>query len=336
MEIDQLDEIDRAILAILRDDGRITNVELAKRVGISAPPCLRRVRTLEEKGFIVGYHADLHPEVVHLVVGDDETLKAPGVVVSAAYDGEHLFSTEATLPEHEDLEALFSILARDAERLKDPVSVGNISRNMSASLQDYLNALPEDYQSIDQIVLGLEGEQLTTKFAGEKHSLTEETPKSAALIEALIIAHDHLARRMPKWQEFLSKTNNYPSLGDLDIQALEENMIEISDHWEDIPETVDPTLVGKLKQLKALLRSGEDASRAALQSIHDILAPVLIYAKEVCSGAAQHAKPQLKKAIGVILTTSIVGGVLTLSAQLPWWGAALSRAIEFLKAAGLL
>lgn len=48
------------ILAELQADGRMTNVELAKRVGISAPPCLRRVRTLEEQGFIRGYHADVN------------------------------------------------------------------------------------------------------------------------------------------------------------------------------------------------------------------------------------------------------------------------------------
>ena len=57
----KLDEIDRMILAELQADGRMTNVELAKRVGISAPPCLRRVRTLEEQGFIRGYHADIDP-----------------------------------------------------------------------------------------------------------------------------------------------------------------------------------------------------------------------------------------------------------------------------------
>lgn len=55
----KLDPIDRHILAELQADGRMTNVELAKRVGISAPPCLRRVRTLEEAGFIKGYHADI-------------------------------------------------------------------------------------------------------------------------------------------------------------------------------------------------------------------------------------------------------------------------------------
>jgi len=46
-------------LAELQADGRMTNVELAKRVGISAPPCLRRVRTLEDAGYIKGYHAQV-------------------------------------------------------------------------------------------------------------------------------------------------------------------------------------------------------------------------------------------------------------------------------------
>lgn len=57
----KLDIIDRKIMRELQADGRITNVELAKRVGISAPPCLRRVRALEEGGLIKGYHADLEP-----------------------------------------------------------------------------------------------------------------------------------------------------------------------------------------------------------------------------------------------------------------------------------
>jgi len=55
----RLDPIDRKILAELQADGRMTNVELAKRVGISAPPCLRRVRSLEEAGLIRGYHAEV-------------------------------------------------------------------------------------------------------------------------------------------------------------------------------------------------------------------------------------------------------------------------------------
>src|ERR1700743_1591527 len=57
-----LDAIDRRILASLQEEGRMTNVDLSKRAGISAPPCLRRVRALEEAGVIRGYHADTDPQ----------------------------------------------------------------------------------------------------------------------------------------------------------------------------------------------------------------------------------------------------------------------------------
>ncbi len=68
-----LDAIDRRILSELQSDGRMTNVELARRAGISAPPCLRRVRRLEEAGIIRGYHADTDPhrlgwEIIFFVI----------------------------------------------------------------------------------------------------------------------------------------------------------------------------------------------------------------------------------------------------------------------------
>ena len=60
----RLDAIDRKILKELQDDGRMTNVELAKRIGISAPPCLRRVRALEEAGYIRGFRALLDEKLL--------------------------------------------------------------------------------------------------------------------------------------------------------------------------------------------------------------------------------------------------------------------------------
>jgi DNA-binding Lrp family transcriptional regulator len=80
------DAIDRQILEELQEDGRITNVELARRVGISAPPCLRRVRALEQAGYIKGYRALLDEKrlgyevtvfaMVHLTSQADADLKA--------------------------------------------------------------------------------------------------------------------------------------------------------------------------------------------------------------------------------------------------------------------
>ncbi|MEV7385622.1 MULTISPECIES: Lrp/AsnC family transcriptional regulator [unclassified Streptomyces] len=60
----QLDSIDRDILFHLRQDGRLTNVELAKRVGLTPPPCLRRLKRLEDAGVITGYRAVINPEAV--------------------------------------------------------------------------------------------------------------------------------------------------------------------------------------------------------------------------------------------------------------------------------
>jgi DNA-binding Lrp family transcriptional regulator len=81
-----LDSIDLAILRELQEDGRMTNVELASRVGISAPPCLRRVRRLEEEGIIERYRAILdasklgHDIVAFCLIGlhhqSDADLKA--------------------------------------------------------------------------------------------------------------------------------------------------------------------------------------------------------------------------------------------------------------------
>ena len=55
----ELDRIDIKIISALQTDGRMTNVDLADKVGISAPPCLRRVRVLEKGGYLTGYHADV-------------------------------------------------------------------------------------------------------------------------------------------------------------------------------------------------------------------------------------------------------------------------------------
>ena len=64
----RLDRIDRRILQLLQDNGRMTNIALARRVGISPPPCLRRMRALEAAGLIRGYHADLAPEALGFAV----------------------------------------------------------------------------------------------------------------------------------------------------------------------------------------------------------------------------------------------------------------------------
>jgi DNA-binding Lrp family transcriptional regulator len=85
----KLDKIDRKILINLQQDGRMTNVELAKKAGISAPPCLRRVRALEEAGYILSYHAVLDAPAM----GYGVTIFAHVKLVSQAENDLKLFET---------------------------------------------------------------------------------------------------------------------------------------------------------------------------------------------------------------------------------------------------
>ncbi|MGJ7581692.1 Lrp/AsnC family transcriptional regulator [Variovorax sp. RHLX14] len=66
--MESIDKFDLAILNELQIDGRITNADLAQRVGLSAAPCWRRVRALEESGFIKGYHAEIDRRKIGLGV----------------------------------------------------------------------------------------------------------------------------------------------------------------------------------------------------------------------------------------------------------------------------
>jgi len=92
----KLDRIDLHILRDLQADGRITNVELARRAGISAPPCLRRVRALEEAGFVRGYHADIEPRAL----GFNVTVFAQvGLSSQAEHDLEAFEALVETWPE---------------------------------------------------------------------------------------------------------------------------------------------------------------------------------------------------------------------------------------------
>ncbi len=59
-----MDDLDRQIIAELQGDGRLSNVELAERVGLSPAPCLRRVRRLESEGVILGYCARIDPKAL--------------------------------------------------------------------------------------------------------------------------------------------------------------------------------------------------------------------------------------------------------------------------------
>ena len=119
MAAGKYDQIDVRILRELQDDGRMTNVDLAGRVGLTAPPCLRRVRALEEDGVIRAYHADLDATKLGYTI----TVFAMVSLRSQAESDLEAFEAHiATLPEvrecfmlNGEIDFILKIVARDLQ-----------------------------------------------------------------------------------------------------------------------------------------------------------------------------------------------------------------------------
>ena len=92
----KLDSVDRQILHDLQDNGRITNVDLAKSAGISAPPCLRRVRALEKAGIIKGYQADIDADALGFSV---QVFASVGLTSQAEADLQNFETLVSTWPQ---------------------------------------------------------------------------------------------------------------------------------------------------------------------------------------------------------------------------------------------
>ncbi len=116
------DAIDRHILTELQNDGRMTNVELAAKVGLTAPPCLRRVRTLEEAGIIEGYHAALNPHLLGytITVFAMVSLKSQAETDLRAFE-EHIATLEPVRECHMlngEIDFILKIVARDLQEFQ--------------------------------------------------------------------------------------------------------------------------------------------------------------------------------------------------------------------------
>lgn len=117
-----LDSIDRQILRNLQAEGRVTNVELASRAGLTAPPCLRRVRALEEGGVIRGYHADLNPETLGygIMVFAMVSLKSQAEADLRAFE-EHVAQLDPVRECHMlngEIDFVLKIVARDLQEFQ--------------------------------------------------------------------------------------------------------------------------------------------------------------------------------------------------------------------------
>ena len=157
--MERIDKFDRAILQELQADGRLTNAELASRVGLSAAPCWRRVRALESAGFIKGYHAEIDRHRIGLGVlafvrvdteratGDatrrleDAIKKLPEVVACHYISGTGTFELQVVA---QDLDG-FSRFAR--EHLMNLPNVKDLHTSFSLGEVKASRALPLDHLS---------------------------------------------------------------------------------------------------------------------------------------------------------------------------------------------
>ena len=152
----QLDRTDREILQLLQEDGRITNVDLAQKVGLTAPPCLRRVRALEDAGIIRGYHADLSAEQLgwSITVFAMVSLKSQAEADLRAFEA-HV----ADIPEvrechmlNGEIDFLLKVVARDlpsfqallTERLTSAANVASVKTSLTIRTSKVAIGVPVD------------------------------------------------------------------------------------------------------------------------------------------------------------------------------------------------
>ena len=151
-----LDQIDRLILSDLQENGRMTNVELARRAGLTAPPCLRRVRALEDAGIIESYHARLNA----VALGYGITVFALVSLRSQAEEDLRLFEAHvAELPEvrechmlNGEIDFILKIVAHDLQafqlfltsKLTTAPSVASVKTSLTIRTSKDIAGVPVD------------------------------------------------------------------------------------------------------------------------------------------------------------------------------------------------
>jgi DNA-binding Lrp family transcriptional regulator len=141
-----LDHIDNRILAELQDDGRMTNVELANRVGLTAPPCLRRVKALEQDGLIEGYHAALNASRLGftITVFAMVSLKSQAETDLRAFE-DHIATLDAVRECHMlngEIDFILKIVARDLQAFQTFLTSSLTTAPNVASVKTSLTILP--------------------------------------------------------------------------------------------------------------------------------------------------------------------------------------------------
>jgi len=119
----QLDQIDRRIIAVLQREGRISTLELAEKVGLSATPCSRRIKRLEETGAITGYSARINPAAlgcgIRVIVNVRLASQTPKDIEQFLHAVHRLPEITECLLVTGDLDYVLKVQTTDVEALRD-------------------------------------------------------------------------------------------------------------------------------------------------------------------------------------------------------------------------
>ncbi len=146
MKRSQLDRIDRNILKNLQENGRISNVDLAKNVGISAPPCLRRVKILKNLGYIRKYYAEIDPQKLGYDVSGFVSVKLKDNSEKALQKFEKYVFDLSAVRECHVIDGKFDLLLKIVSRTKDEYE-GFVSKRLEQVtnveyVENYLSIRP--------------------------------------------------------------------------------------------------------------------------------------------------------------------------------------------------
>jgi hypothetical protein len=179
--------------------------------------------------------------------------------------------------------------------------------------------VPEPYDDLDQITVGLRGEALRAKFASEKSELEVTAPEKIGYLEAILFQHGLLAAKLPIWQAFLAEHREDSPFSDSEIATISAEANAIIDTLEHDPDAVDERIPDQLRQFLNAMRDDLDTqligARLFLDGLLDILHVGYSYARGLTVRTLKSADDMLPKVIagGVValLGKIVLGGLAT-------------------------
>ena len=121
-------------------------------------------------------------------------------------EGGKVSLSQSNPPDRNDLETLFDDLKEDVASFHRSANLGNLSPEFATSLDRFLSIIPDKFADLDQIRFGVQSTSMRMRFTSSKAEIEDVTPERVGYIEAILMASELIAARLPGWAEFLAET----------------------------------------------------------------------------------------------------------------------------------